>query len=131
MKTKPPPQTASAKPLSRREFIGQSALAATFAPAVAGAFTGTAPSVRAAGIGPNNRIRVALIGSGGMGRGDLATFFKYDDVDCPVLCDVDDAMLAKGVELVEKQRGKKPDAVKDFRRVLERKDATVRRTAKD
>jgi predicted dehydrogenase len=89
---------------------------------VAGALTGAALSLRGAGAGPNDKIRVALIGSGGMGRGDLATFFKFADVDCPVLCDVDDAMLAQGVELVEKQRGKKPDTVKDFRRVLERKD---------
>ncbi len=82
----------------------------------------TVPAVRAAGARPSDRIRVALIGSGGMGRGDLATFFKFDDVDCPVLCDVDDAMLAKGVELVEKHAGKRPDTVKDFRRVLDRKD---------
>jgi hypothetical protein len=35
-----------------------------------------------------------------------------------VVCDVDDARLAKGVELCEKKRGRNPDTVKDFRPVL-------------
>ena len=70
----------------------------------------------------SEKIRVGLIGAGGMGRGDLATFFLNKEVECPVICDVDDAMLAQGVELVEKQRGKKPETVKDFRRMLDRKD---------
>src|SRR5207244_8960446 len=44
------------------------------------------------------------------------------EVDCPIICDVDDAHLAKGVALCERLRNKKPDTVKDFRRVLDRKD---------
>jgi predicted dehydrogenase len=77
---------------------------------------------RGAETGANSRIRVGLIGCGGMGRGDLDTFFLNAEVDCPVLCDVDDAMLIQAAELVEKRRGKKPDRVKDFRRVLDRSD---------
>jgi predicted dehydrogenase len=57
-----------------------------------------------------------------MGRGDLDTFFLNAEVDCAVICDVDDAMIAKGVSGVERKRGKAPDTVKDFRRVLDRKD---------
>jgi hypothetical protein len=30
----------------------------------------------------------------------LGVFLSNAEVDCPVICDVDDAMLAKGVELV-------------------------------
>ena len=33
--------------------------------------------------------------------------------------------IAKGVEICEEKRGKKPDTVKDFRRVLDRKDVDV------
>jgi predicted dehydrogenase len=73
-------------------------------------------------LGANDRIRVALIGCGGMGRGDLATFFLHSDVECPVICDVDDAMIAKCAPLVEKREGRAPEVVKDFRRVIERKD---------
>jgi hypothetical protein len=57
-----------------------------------------------------------------MGRGDLATFLQFDDVECPVVCDVDDRMLAEAVALVEKRRNRAPDPVKDFRRLLERRD---------
>jgi hypothetical protein len=32
-----------------------------------------------------------VIGCGGMGRGDLDTFFLNPEVECPVVCDVDDA----------------------------------------
>jgi predicted dehydrogenase len=111
------------KPITRRKFLGKSALAASFAPLAMGGFS--SPFIRLARAGEpgaNSKIRVALIGSGRMGRGDLDCFFLNPEVDCPVICDVDDAMLAKGVELCEKQRGKKPDTVKDFRRVLDRKD---------
>lgn len=71
---------------------------------------------------PADRIRVGLIGCGGMGRGDLATALGFDDVECPVVCDVDDRMLAEAASLVEKRRGRAPDMVKDFRRILERRD---------
>lgn len=58
-----------------------------------------------------------------MGRGDMTTFLAHDDVDFPVLCDVDDAMIAKGIKAVEDARNTRPDAVKDFRHIMDRKDA--------
>jgi predicted dehydrogenase len=73
-------------------------------------------------LGANDRIRVGLIGCGGMGRGDLATFFLYPEVECPVICDIDDEMIAKCIPVVENSRGKRPEVVKDFRRVIDRKD---------
>ena len=108
---------------SRRHFLKQSTVAAGSLPILLGA--ATAPFgrvVRAAEPGANNKIRVGLIGSGGMGRGDLECFFGNADVECPVLCDIDDAMLAKGLEVCATKGRPKPDTVKDFRRVLERKD---------
>ena len=60
-----------------------------------------------------------------MGQGDLECFFLNPEVDCVVVCDVDDARIAKGVEICDKKRGKKPETVKDFRRVLDRKDVDV------
>jgi predicted dehydrogenase len=110
------------KKLSRREFLSKSATAGTVGSIALGL---GAPFVRtswAADPGPNSRVRVALIGSGGMGRGDLATFFQNAEVECPVICDVDDGMAAKGAEVCQKQRGKKPELTRDFRRVLDRKD---------
>jgi predicted dehydrogenase len=104
------------KRFNRREFLSRSALGLG-ALAMAG-------NTRAAAA-PSEKVRVGLIGSGGMGRGDLATFFLNPEVECPVICDVDDAMIAETIRMVEGQRGNTPDAVKDFRRVIERDDVDV------
>jgi predicted dehydrogenase len=114
------------KALSRREFLRRSGLAASLAPALAagGVWLSSAP-VRAAQAGANERVRLGVIGCGGMGQGDLECFFGFPEVDCAVVCDVDEARLAKGIEICQNKRGQRPDAVKDFRRVLERKDVDV------
>src|SRR5512145_2288322 len=66
--------------------------------------------------GANDRIRVALIGCGGMGRGDLAMFLQNSDVDCVALCDVDERMITEGLQTVAAHRQNKPDTARDFRR---------------
>ncbi len=109
------------KQITRRSFLHQSSLAAASAPLLGGlVFSGSGRAVAA-----SDQVRVGLIGAGGMGRGDLATFFLNPEVQCAVVCDVDDKQIAEGVALVEDKRGKKPDTVKDFRRVLDRKDVDV------
>jgi predicted dehydrogenase len=106
--------------LSRRAFLLRTTAGLPLM-AAAGSLL-AAPRAGAALAVPSERIRVGLIGCGGMGRGDLATFLQFDDVECPVVCDVDDRMLAEAVALVEKRRNRAPDTVKDFRRLLERRD---------
>jgi len=116
--------------MSRRRFINTSLASAGAVGAAATVARASGPLSVAAGtahavLGTNDKIRVALVGSGGMGRGDLATFLKNDDVECPVVCDVDDAQIAKAAKAIEatkKARGKRPEGVKDFRRVMDRKD---------
>ena len=105
-------------PSSRRTFLRRSSLAACALPLAGGLVV--SPQGRAAAA--SEKIRVGLIGSGGMGKGDLATFFLNPEVDCPVICDIDDNQLAEGVKLVQEKRNHAPDTVKDLRRVLERKD---------
>ncbi len=106
--------------LSRRSFLERSAIAA----AVGWGGLRVAHSASGA-VAPSDRVRVGLIGAGGMGRGDLDTFFQNPEVDCPIVCDVDDRMLAEGVKLVEQRRGRRPDTTKDFEAVLDRKDVDV------
>jgi len=108
----------SSKNLSRRQFVQRASLAAG-ALALSGPFI---RPVRAGEPGANDKIRLGLIGSGGMGCGDLNTFLANPEVECVVICDVDDAHLAKGIEVCTKKNRKTPDTVKDFRRVLDRKD---------
>lgn len=108
------------KPISRRAFLGKSALALSLTPALGATFI-PRPG-RAASVGANDKIRVGLIGAGGMGCGDLDCFFGFPEVECAVICDVDDAHLANGVKACTRRERKAPDTVKDFRRVLDRKD---------
>lgn len=100
------------KPISRRQFhrtVAASAVALQVKSAKA------AP-------GPNDRIRIGAIGYGGRGTGNLAAFLDNPEVECAVVCDVDEKHRAKAAAHVEKQGGNKPDAVNDFRKVIERND---------
>src|SRR3982751_116768 len=67
----------------------------------------------------NDRIRVAVVGCGGMGGMDLKDFQSFPEVDIVALCDPDDNQISKALKLVT--RGK-PKTERDYRRVLERKD---------
>ena len=108
------------KPISRRRFVQQSCVAVSV-PMLGGLIIPSTTRAAAA----SEKVRVGLIGCGGMGKGDLATFFLNPEVECPVICDVDDKQLAEAAKLVQDKRARKPDSVKDFRRVLDRKDVDV------
>jgi len=72
--------------------------------------------------GANRRVRVGLIGCGGMGTGDLRDMLR-SGAQCVALCDVDDAQSAKVRELVGRDFSQTPALVtRDFRRVLDRSD---------
>lgn len=71
---------------------------------------------------PNDRINMAFIGVGGMGTGRLRGFLKHADVNVVAICDLDDAHAANAARIVKADRGNDPALVKDFRRILERKD---------
>ena len=104
------------KTLSRRDFHRTVA-----AGAAASAIALQIKSARAE-VGPNDKIRLGAIGYGGRGTGNLAEFLKDPRIECVSVCDVDQAHLDKAVAHVEQQGGNRPDAVKDFRRVVERDD---------
>jgi len=109
------------KTKSRRHFLQRTAL-------FAGATTLGGPlirSLRAGEPGPNDKIRIGLIGSGAMGRGDLECFLDFPEVDCVAIADVDAAMLAQGREVCVRKNRRPPTSEKDFRRILDRKDVDV------
>ena len=81
-----------------------------------------APSVRTSQGDPIDKIGVGLIGSGGMGRGDLRDFLRLEEVDCIAVADVDERQIEVGKKLVEERRGKRPDGYRDFRKIIDRKD---------
>jgi predicted dehydrogenase len=102
--------------IKRRSFMGGSVAAA------AAAF---ATGARAAAVPASDRVRIGLIGCGGISNSDSDAFLAHPQSEIVGVCDVDDARIAKTLDRLEKLRGKRPDAVKDFRRIIDRKDVDV------
>src|SRR5436309_7227803 len=111
-------------PASRRRFLRDSiGLGAASAAALARPSSSASSTDRVEGA--NDRIRIGLIGCGGMGRSDLRDFVKVKNVECVALCDVDDAQVVKAQAeiLAPDPVGKKAElATRDFRHLLDRKD---------
>jgi predicted dehydrogenase len=104
--------------LNRRKF-----LATTTAAAVATSLSSPFIRVARAGEpGANDKIRLGVIGCGGMGQVDLTDFLANPEVEVVVICDLDDERIAKGLQICQKAERKAPETTKDFQRVLDRKD---------
>ncbi len=99
---------------SRRQFL--QGIAATGAAGI------LLPSVnRAFGYQESNdRPVFATIGLRNQGWAITSKSFRF--ADFAALADVDANVLAENVEKVEKSQGKKPDAYRDYRKILDRKD---------
>ena len=98
---------------SRRQFLQ--------GVAAAGAAGILLPSGRAFGYrSPNERPVFATIGLRNQGWSITSKSFGF--ADFAALADVDSKVLGENVEKVEKGQKKKPDAYKDYRKILERKD---------
>lgn len=80
------------------------------------------PEARTPRQGAAESITVALIGCGGMGMSNLNAFLKQPNVNIAAVCDPDSKRMARAALTVEDSKDKAPDQIKDFRKVLERKD---------
>ncbi|MBI4164308.1 MAG: Gfo/Idh/MocA family oxidoreductase [Acidobacteria bacterium] len=96
---------------SRRDFLKKSAIGAA-GTAVLGGWGN--PRV----LGANDRIRVAILGSGGRARGVGNIFTQSPDCEIVAICDVYQPNLEEGMKLATKD-GK---SYLDYREVLDRKD---------
>ncbi len=99
--------------ISRRTFVG--ALGAGLA----------LPSMvrpASAAKAPGDQVVMGFIGVGSQGTGRLKEFMKQSDVRVAAICDVDKRHLDRAVALVDSEKGYKPQAFGDFRRVLEIKE---------
>ncbi len=101
--------------MNRREFLRDSAMLSC-AVATSGARAAEKP-------GANERIVVAVAGVRGRGGALLSTFADFGDVEVKYVCDVDESVLNGQAVAVAKQTGRRPQAIKDFRRALD--DAAV------
>jgi predicted dehydrogenase len=103
--------------LNRRAFLGASA--ALTAGLAAEAAEGEKKRVAA-----SEKLTVALIGCGGMGRANLHDFMRLPEVEVAAVCDVDDRQIRGALGDVKKagRRADKVRTAKDFRKVLAMKD---------
>jgi predicted dehydrogenase len=101
-------------PSTRRHFLTQTATATAALAAIHGF-----PAI-AADPAPSRRVRVGVMGLG-RGMAHINGFLAVPNVEIAYVCDVDDKRLEAGTEAVRKKTGVTPQAVKDFRRILEDK----------
>ena len=106
---------------SRRTFFAESAATSALALSAFGILGSR--SARAI-IQPMSALKtpvLGLIGCGGMGRANTNTFIDQK-VPIACICDVDNKHAGEAADEFEKKQGKRPDIVKDFRSLLDRKD---------
>ena len=110
------------KNISRRSFLHTSAIVA----GGASLFALTGPTVSGAVVGANERVRIALGGSGGRGT-DLAVnqFGKLEDVQIVSVADPDVHRTETIAAQIHEKYGYKPTPVQDFRKTLEDKNVDV------
>jgi predicted dehydrogenase len=102
--------------LSRREFLKQASILS--------AGTAALGSSRAQGRAstPNEKVSVAIIGCNGRGMDHIAGYLSQTNAEITYVCDVDSRALEKGLAAVTKKQERKPQGVKDFRRILDARD---------
>ena len=105
--------------MHRRSFL-ESSVAAGLATGISAAFGQKAYAA-------NDKISIGMMGVRGRGGSVLSTFAGLPEVEVRYVCDIDERALEAGLVRVEKVTGKRPQALKDFRKALEDKslDALV------
>ena len=103
---------------SRRNFLKKSAVAAT----AIGVATVIPEKVWSSQFAPSDKLNVALIGCRNMGFGILKHHLDTGMVNCVALCDVDENVLKEKSNEVKKDYNQSPELIKDYRKVLEKKD---------
>ena len=96
--------------VTRRSFI-QSSMAVGAGLALAG------PTSRV--LGANDRIRLAVIGTGGQGWGHMRYFSGIEGVELVAICDADRAKVEDRAKRIGDDRGVTPKTCTDMRRILD------------
>ncbi len=103
--------------INRRRFIKNTTIGIIGLPLLSNTYRNIAPS---------DKIRVAHIGMGNMGRAHLKWFSGFSDVETVALCDVDKVRLTEKYKLLQEiNPNARADTYTDFRHILDRKDIDV------
>jgi predicted dehydrogenase len=111
---------------TRRQFMKTLGAAAAVPSVLTGAKANAAPQYlnlikSHASTSANGKVRLALIGTGGMGIGDTQTALMVDGVEMVAACDLYDGRLRRAKELW----GDQLPTTRDYRELLERNDIDV------
>ncbi len=107
---------------SRRHFLEQTMLATAASMAIHSRFANhtLADDGKSPSVGPNDTIRVAVVGAGGRGQSHIGGFAGQRGTEVTHICDCDEQAGQNSCEVAgEKQNGRKPVWVKDVRMLLE------------
>jgi predicted dehydrogenase len=99
---------------ARREFLKASAITS--------AAMALGPVAKAAA---SERLQVGCVGVGGRAASLLRGFAEHKECDVAMICDVDTRKLPAASEVVKQLNGKTPDAVQDFRKLIDNKALDV------
>ncbi len=114
------------EPIGRRRFFHDSAaLTAALAAlevATAGTQAEAAEEAPAKPVGPNDAIRIAVIGVKGRGLDHVAGLMVQPDARVTTICDVDSQVIGKAKGLLTVKNGTEPKFVQDLRRVFDDKE---------
>jgi predicted dehydrogenase len=102
-------------PISRRNFLKRTSTASA-----ALVTLGSAGSFRASG-SPNEKLLIGVMGCNGRGRDHVAGHLSVPNAEIAYVCDVDSRAIEKGMAALGNKQSRKPQGVKDFRRMLEDK----------
>lgn len=103
--------------LNRRKFLKTAGIGMLGFPLITKALSNVAPS---------DKIRVAHIGTGSMGRSHIIWFSDFPDVETVALCDVNKLRLNDAKKLLQSHNpSANPDLYSDFRYIIDRKDIDV------
>ncbi len=103
--------------MKRREFLGKTLTGS------AGLALGTSGLLMNSCKGANDRILIALIGSGGRGLPSVISCVQANtNVEIKTVCDVNDARSSAAVSEIEKQLGYRPQVTRYLKEVLDDRD---------
>ena len=99
--------------LNRRQFIKRGA--------AAGASLAALPhfNILQGAVSPGEKVVLGVMGANGRGSDLIGGFSRLAGVEIGYVCDVDERAIAKGFKTLGNRQAKPPQAVKDFRRILD------------
>ncbi len=105
--------------LNRRHFLGTSA----------GAAVALSTRRRSFGQSPNEKMSVAVIGTGGRGQEHMGAFLEDQRTEIAAIVDADEERAVRSANVIEQRQGKRPAIHSDMRRVFDDKSISAISTA--